>query len=70
MGSQLYPYGIWDRRNNGGPRDDQRDFEFAKLYKLPIKVVIDDPKNPLDAQKMKEAHIGEGVMVNSDKFNG
>ncbi len=52
------------------PAHDQRDFEFAKLYKLPIKVVIDDPKNPLDAKTMKEAHIGEGVMINSDKFNG
>ncbi len=52
------------------PAHDQRDFEFAKEYKLPIKVVIDDPKNPLDAKTMKEAHIGEGVMVNSDKFNG
>ena len=52
------------------PAHDQRDFEFAKMYKLPIKVVIDDPKSPLDAEKMKEAHIGEGVMVNSDKFNG
>lgn len=52
------------------PAHDQRDFEFARLYKLPIKVVIDDPKNPLDAKKMKEAYIQEGVMVNSDKFNG
>ena len=52
------------------PAHDQRDFEFAKEYKLPIKVVIDDPKNPLDAKTMKQAHIGEGIMVNSDKFNG
>ncbi|MBI5124425.1 MAG: leucine--tRNA ligase [Candidatus Omnitrophica bacterium] len=52
------------------PAHDQRDFEFAKQYDLSIKVVIDDPKNPLDAAKMKEAHIGEGIMVNSDKFNG
>lgn len=51
------------------PAHDQRDFEFAKLYKLPIKVVIDDPKNPLDADKMGQAHISEGIMVNSDKFN-
>lgn len=52
------------------PAHDQRDFEFAKAYKLPIKVVIDDEKNPLDAKTMKEAHIGEGIMANSDKFNG
>ena len=52
------------------PAHDQRDFEFAKLYKLPIRVVIDDPKSPLDAGTMKEAHIGEGVMTNSGQFNG
>ena len=52
------------------PAHDQRDFEFAKFYKLPIKVVIDDPKHPVDAGMMKEAHIGEGVMNNSGQFNG
>ncbi|OGW93962.1 MAG: leucine--tRNA ligase [Omnitrophica bacterium RIFCSPLOWO2_12_FULL_45_13] len=52
------------------PAHDQRDFEFARIYKLPIKVVIDDPKNPLNAERMKEAYVQEGVMVNSDKFNG
>lgn len=52
------------------PAHDERDFEFAKAYKLPIKVVIDDPKKPLDAGTMKEAYIGEGIMVNSGQFNG
>jgi len=52
------------------PAHDQRDFEFAKKYNLGIEVVIDDPKDPLDAEKMKEAYIEEGVMVNSGKFNG
>jgi leucyl-tRNA synthetase len=52
------------------PAHDQRDFEFAKLYKLPIIVVIDSPDAPLDAKTMSEAHIGEGVMVNSGEFNG
>lgn len=52
------------------PAHDQRDFEFAKKFKLPIEVVIDDPKSPLKVEAMKEAYVGEGVMVNSDKFNG
>jgi leucyl-tRNA synthetase len=68
------------------PAHDERDFEFAKQYKLPIRVVIDPsandqglsracrgidgPKKPLDAATMKEAHVGEGVMVNSAQFNG
>lgn len=52
------------------PAHDQRDFEFAKKYKLPIKVVIDDPQNPLNSNTMKEAYLGEGVMANSAHFNG
>ena len=52
------------------PAHDQRDFEFAKQYKLPIVLVIDDPNHPLDPKTMKEAHVGEGVMVNSGQSNG
>ena len=52
------------------PAHDQRDFEFAKIYKLTIEVVIDDPKNPLDPATMKDAYVGEGVMVNSGEFDG
>jgi leucyl-tRNA synthetase len=52
------------------PGHDQRDFEFAKKYGLGIEIVIDNPKEHLNAGKMKEAYIEEGVMVNSGKFNG
>jgi len=52
------------------PAHDQRDFEFAKKYNLPIEVVIDNPKEHLDAGKMKEAYIEDGVMVNSSQFDG
>jgi leucyl-tRNA synthetase len=52
------------------PAHDQRDFEFAKQYKLPIEVVIDNPNSPLNPETMKEAYIEEGVMVNSAQFNG
>lgn len=52
------------------PAHDQRDFEFAKQYKLPIRVVIDDPKKPLKAEAMEEAYTEEGVMANSGSFNG
>ena len=51
------------------PAHDQRDFDFARQYKLPIQVVIDNPKNPLSADTMKEAYVEEGVMVNSGQFN-
>ena len=49
---------------------DQRDFEFAKKYDLPIEVVIDNPAEALDASKMTEAFEDEGVLVNSGKFDG
>ncbi|MDP8258136.1 MAG: leucine--tRNA ligase [Candidatus Aadella gelida] len=52
------------------PAHDQRDFEFAKKYSLPIEVVIDDPAGHLDAEKMTESYEKEGVLVNSDKFDG
>ncbi|MDD5423287.1 MAG: leucine--tRNA ligase, partial [Candidatus Omnitrophica bacterium] len=52
------------------PAHDRRDFEFAKKYKLPVEVVIDDPENHLNAATMKEAYVGEGVMINSGQFNG
>jgi leucyl-tRNA synthetase len=52
------------------PAHDQRDFEFAKKYKLPIEVVIDNPKERLDASKMQCAYVEDGIMVNSMQFNG
>ncbi|MEE8360306.1 MAG: leucine--tRNA ligase [Candidatus Omnitrophota bacterium] len=51
------------------PAHDQRDFEFAKKYGLPIEVVIDRPGDPLDAKTMKEAYVEDGIMVNSEPFN-
>lgn len=52
------------------PAHDERDFAFAKEYGLPIKVVIDDPKNPLDADSMETAFVEVGKMINSEKFDG
>nr|WP_281273649.1 leucine--tRNA ligase [Biomaibacter acetigenes] len=54
----------------GVPAHDQRDFEFAKKYNLPIKVVVSPPDKTLDAKEMTEAYVERGVLVNSDKFNG
>ena len=50
------------------PAHDQRDFEFAKDYKIPIKVVI-QPKDK-ELKNMKEAFVDEGIMVNSKDFDG
>ncbi len=52
------------------PTHDQRDFEFAKKYKLPLKVVITSPDYTLDPKKMVRAYTDEGVMINSGNFDG
>ncbi|NOR85135.1 leucine--tRNA ligase [archaeon] len=51
------------------PTHDQRDFEFAKKYKLPMKLVITPKNEKLDIKKMKKAYTDNGVLVNSDKFD-
>lgn len=52
------------------PAHDQRDFEFAKKYGIPIKVVIEPPDSRLDAAKMTEAYVDAGVMTSSGPFDG
>jgi leucyl-tRNA synthetase len=52
------------------PTHDQRDFEFAKKYNLPLQVVINPEGETLDPVTMTEAFTGEGVMVNSGRFDG
>ncbi len=52
------------------PTHDQRDFEFAKKYKLPMKLAIQNKEKNLDVKSMKEAYTGDGTLVNSGKFSG
>lgn len=52
------------------PTHDQRDFEFAKKYGLPLKVVIQPPGEVLNEETMTEAYEGEGTLVNSGEFTG
>ncbi len=52
------------------PAHDQRDFEFAKKYGLPVIVVIQPEGEPLRADTMTEAYTEPGTMVNSGEFNG
>ncbi len=51
------------------PTHDQRDFEFAAKYDLPLVVVI-QPDEKIDATLMNEAWTGPGVMANSGQFDG
>ncbi|HHI68064.1 MAG TPA: leucine--tRNA ligase, partial [Planctomycetes bacterium] len=53
------------------PAHDQRDFEFARKYGIPVKPVIrpaDGP--PLDGETMTEAYVADGIMHDSGPFDG
>jgi leucyl-tRNA synthetase len=50
------------------PAHDERDFEFAIRYDLPIREVIAPPSGPQGV--LTEAYVGPGTMVNSGQFDG
>jgi len=50
------------------PAHDERDHEFAKKYNLPIKPVIIPENGEWDFEK--EAFTGEGILINSNGFDG
>jgi leucyl-tRNA synthetase len=51
------------------PAHDQRDFEFAKEFNIPIKVVIQPHNYEISAEKMNRAYEADGFLVNSEEFN-
>ena len=51
----------------GCPAHDQRDFDFAKKYKLEIIKVVSDENN---LNKLEQAYTGDGTIINSDFING
>lgn len=53
----------------GVPAHDQRDFMFAKKYRIPIKVVIQPQDQVLDPATMEKAYLEDGVQVNSGPFD-
>ena len=52
------------------PAHDQRDFEFARKYDIPIIVVIEPEGKTLFPQDMTEAYTDPGVLTDSDRFDG
>ncbi len=52
------------------PTHDQRDFEFARKYDLPLQVVIQPNGETLDPATMTEAFTDAGVLANSGQFDG
>ncbi len=49
---------------------DQRDFEFAKKYGIPLKMVISPDGKPLDIQAAQKAFTDDGVLYDSAQFSG
>ena len=58
------------------PAHDQRDYDFAKAFGLPIKQVIapetgeDTEQDPAEAGKAFTAHTENEVLINSGQFSG
>ncbi len=50
------------------PAHDQRDYEFAKKYSIPIIDVISDISGHVDTSN--EAYVEKGVLINSGEFTG
>ncbi|OHB27029.1 MAG: leucine--tRNA ligase [Desulfuromonadaceae bacterium GWB2_53_15] len=52
------------------PTHDQRDFEFARKYALPLQVVIQPEGETLDPLSMAAAFTEVGILTNSSQFDG
>ena len=52
------------------PAHDQRDFEFAQKYELPIKVVVQPENEQLDSKNLSAAFEAPGILKNSAHFSG
>jgi leucyl-tRNA synthetase len=55
----------------GVPAHDQRDFEFACQFRLPIRTVIVPEGNDISKDKpLETAYAGDGIMINSGGYDG
>jgi len=52
------------------PAHDERDFEFANKFGMPIREVIAPTGRSASGDELGEAYVGPGVMVNSGQFDG
>ena len=51
------------------PAHDERDFEFARKYSLPIRIVVQSDETPPSADAMTLATTNYGRLINSDQWN-
>lgn len=54
----------------GVPAHDQRDFDFAKKFNLPIVPVVDTGDDKIDLSDLPYATVANGTMINSGDFDG
>jgi len=54
----------------GVPAHDERDYQFARSYNLPLRQVIQPPGTEPAGGALDGAYTGEGIMINSGEFNG
>ncbi len=52
------------------PAHDQRDFDFARKFGLPVVPVYQEPGQEVDGETMTAATTDKGVLVNSGPFDG
>src|SRR5262249_44336245 len=52
------------------PAHDQRDFEFARKYNLPIRIVVRGAETPAISAEMTEATANYGRLVDSGEWSG
>ena len=52
------------------PAHDQRDWEFAQKYQLPIVQVIAPNKASQDCDMSQQAFVDKGVLINSGEWDG
>ncbi|MEN9714339.1 MAG: hypothetical protein RLZZ164_1003 [Actinomycetota bacterium] len=50
------------------PAHDDRDYEFAKAFDLPIRTVVQTEEG--DPAELGKATVGDGILVNSGELNG
>src|SRR3954462_7806539 len=52
------------------PAHDERDFEFAKKYTLPIRIVVRSKDTPATADELTDATTNYGKLVDSGEYSG